>query len=305
MKPSPAVEQLDDDLYRLGSRYVPVYLLKTAVDRWALIEGGISADADSVWTQLQRLVRSPADVTDWLLTHKHYDHCGLLPLLLPRLPRVRCGVPARMRASLANGKACQVIAGLNARLFPSTSAAPAAADWQGLSLAEIHPGDCLQLSETHRLTVLDAGGHSDDLVTYYDADRERLFASDALGEFDPVDGLWRPLAFHDYGAYLGTLDRLRALAVREVLGGHYRVVGAAARQAAALALEGCRHLERELHEAESCGQGGDILARALHLRWRDQSAPFLPEDLHLASMQRLAQQVQQHLAHTSREEHVH
>lgn len=305
MKPSTAVEQLDDDLYRLGSRYVPVYLLKVAVDRWALIEGGISADAETVWAQLRQLVRTPADVSDWLLTHKHYDHCGLLPFLLPRLPRVRCSVPARMRASLANGEACQVIAGLNARLLPPTSAAPMAADWHGLPLAEVHPGDCLQLGDGYRLAVLEAGGHSDDLVVYYDADRERLFASDALGEFDPAASLWRPLVFHDYGVYLETLERLQALAVCEVLGGHYRVVGAAARQAAGLALEGCRHIERELHEAECCGLGEDVLALALHLRWHGRSAPFLPKDLHLASMRRLVQRVQQHVAHSSREEHVH
>jgi len=301
----PSLHQLSDDLYRLGSLDVPVYLLKTGVHRWALIEGGLSADAERVWTQLRRIVRTPADVADWLITHKHYDHCGLLPILLPRLPEARCHVPLRMRESLQSGEACIIIASQNARLCTPDAKAPSSTDWQRLSLAVVRSGDHLTLGDGYQVEVLEAGGHSDDQVAYYDATRERLFVGDAFGEFDPATGLWRPLAFDDYGAYLATLERLSSLPVREVLAGHDQVRDAPARHAAGLAKEGCRRLEHDLHEAVHHGMGADVLAHTLHLSWRDRSESFLSKEMHLTSMRRLVQRVQQHIAHSSQGKHVH
>ncbi len=304
MKPQVRVEQLDDDMYRLGSRGVPVYLLRTAADCWVLIEGGVSVDAELVWAQLCQMLRSPADISDWLLTHRHYDHCGLLPLLLPRLPQVRCHAPVAMKESLTSMETCRVIAGLNARLATAAQRMPIAEDWQCLSLAALSAGDCLKLGDAHQLRVLKAPGHSDDLVVYYDEERKRLFASDALGEFDPATGLWRPLAFHDYGAYLDTLKCLQSLVVSDVLGGHERIMHEAAQQAVTGALEGCLQLEHEVSEAGGSAEEVNALVYSLHLRWGDQSAPFVPKDLHLASMRRLVQRVQQYL-HSSRGKHVH
>lgn len=46
--------QLDDDLCLLGDVQVPVFLLRLGEASWALVEGGISRDAELVWADLCR-----------------------------------------------------------------------------------------------------------------------------------------------------------------------------------------------------------------------------------------------------------
>ncbi len=279
--------RIDDDLYLLGDAAVPVFLLHTGPSSWALIEGGISASAGAVWEQLLAIVGDPAHVTHWLITHKHYDHCALLPYLAPRLPNVAIIASADTARAWRSEKTQAVIASLNARV----GAAPegfAPAPWESLAVTLAAPGEQLVLGPFHSLLVVAAPGHANDQILFYDAQRCRLFASDALGELDDAEGVWRPLVFDDYALYLRTLENLQSLNVRQLIPGHGGMLtGAVAANGAADALRECRRLQQRIRWRLDGGADLDLLSHDLHRAWAPQSENFVPADLHLASMRRM------------------
>lgn len=279
--------QVDEDLYLLGGSQVPVWLLRTGPASWALVEGGISASAAAIWEQLLAIVGDPAHVTHWLITHKHYDHCALLPYLVPRLPAVRVVTSVETARAWRSEKALAVIEKLNARI----GAAPAGfapLPWAQLPVCAVQAGQVLDLGVRHAMLVLAAPGHASDQVLFYDVQRERLFASDALGELDDADGVWRPLVFDDYPLYLRTLETLAMLPVRQLIPGHGGMLtGATAANGAADALRECLRLEQRIRWREAGGAGLDALSDELHRAWAPQSQAFVPADLHLASMRRM------------------
>ncbi|TRX76854.1 MBL fold metallo-hydrolase [Pseudomonas mangiferae] len=281
--------RLDDDLYLLGDPQVPVFLLDLGEERWALVEGGLSRDVEAVWADLCRWVGDPARVRYWLITHKHYDHCGLLPYLCPRLPEVRVLASARACQSWQSEKAVRVVERLNQPLLRPGQSLPDAMPWQDLPVQAIAAGECLALGPGHCLEVLEGGGHCDDQVLFHDPRRWRLFCGDALGEFDEQDGLWRPLVFDDLDAYLATLGRLQALpTLRQLLPGHGGLfAGTLAADAAESAYRECLRLCRRLRWREAHGADAGRLGEELNQAWEAQSRDFLPAGLHLSSMQRM------------------
>ncbi|QNA87323.1 MBL fold metallo-hydrolase [Massilia sp. Dwa41.01b] len=83
------------------------------------MEGGVSAAAPIVWEQLLAIVGDPAHVRHWLVTHMHYDHCALLPWLVPRLPRVRILASSASAAGWGSPRAQAFIDSMNARIGPA------------------------------------------------------------------------------------------------------------------------------------------------------------------------------------------
>ena len=195
--------QLDDDLCLLGDVQVPVFLLRLGEASWALVEGGISRDAELVWADLCRWVADPSQVHYWLITHKHYDHCGLLPYLCPRLPNVQVLASERTCQAWKSESAVRVVERLNRQLLRAEQRLPEACAWDALPVRAVADGEWLELGPRHRLQVIEAHGHSDDHVVFYDVRRRRLFCGDALGEFDEAEGVWRPLVFDEVDAGVG------------------------------------------------------------------------------------------------------
>lgn len=213
--------QLDDDLCLLGDVQVPVFLLRLGEASWALVEGGISRDAELVWADLCRWVADPSQVHYWLITHKHYDHCGLLPYLCPRLPNVQVLASERTCQAWKSESAVRVVERLNRQLLRAEQRLPEACAWDALPVRAVADGEWLELGPRHRLQVIEAHGHSDDHVVFYDVRRRRLFCGDALGEFDEAEGVWRPLVFDDMEAYLESLERLQRLpTLLQLIPGH-------------------------------------------------------------------------------------
>jgi glyoxylase-like metal-dependent hydrolase (beta-lactamase superfamily II) len=279
--------RIDDDLYLLGDAQVPVFLLHTGPASWALVEGGVSVGAAAVWEQLLAIVGDPAHVTHWLITHKHYDHCALLPYLAPRLPNARIVASPDTARAWRSEKTQAVIESLNARIG-APPAGFAAAPWAQLAVTTVTAGQVLALGPWHSMQVLAAPGHASDQILFYDAWRERLFASDALGELDDADGVWRPLVFDDYALYLRTLESLCALPVRQLIPGHGGMLtGAAAANGALDALSECLRLEQRIRWRLDGGAALDHFSHELHRAWAPQSETFVPADLHLASMRRM------------------
>ncbi len=141
-----------------------------------------------VWADLCRWVADPSQVHYWLITHKHYDHCGLLPYLCPRLPNVQVLASERTCQAWKSESAVRVVERLNRQLLRAEQRLPEACAWDALPVRAVADGEWLELGPRHRLQVIEAHGHSDDHVVFYDVRRRRLFCGDALGEFDEAEG---------------------------------------------------------------------------------------------------------------------
>lgn len=281
---------IDDDLYLLGHSDVPIYLMHIGEDRYALVEGGLCTDAELLWAQILQV--TPAEqIHYWLITHKHYDHCGALALLLPRLPNARV-LASQQTYEAWNSLGCrQFITHTNAALCAEYDAsAHACLALNQLPVQAVQPGEEVQLSARYALKALPAPGHSPDSVAWYDPRRERLFAGDAVGEYDPVGGQWRPLIFDDAHDYLNTLVSWQQLPIKQLLPGHGGCLVADAAQAiVADILQDClAFIER--HQGVSDAHKRQ-LATELHRDWAPLSERFVPANLHRASMEMMLTKV--------------
>lgn len=280
--------RIDDDLYLLGGSQVPLYLFPINADYWALVEGGVSVHAADVLQDITSIVGDLGRISHWFITHKHYDHCGILPYLIPKLPNARVYASEATVNAWRKAKTREVIRSLNDQVGQANDSCIERIDWADLPVVPIKPGDNLSLGSKYSFHVVATPGHANDQVAYYDPGRERLFVSDALGEFDEIDGVWRPLVFEDYASYLATLHNLEFLRVRQLIPGHGGLFsGEMARNAAANAYSECRRLEGRLRWRMCNGLDVDGFASDLHGEWKGQSAAFVPETLHLASMRRM------------------
>jgi len=297
--------QVDEDLYMLASHHVPIYLMRLSDNSWAILEGGISRDAEKVWQQIQQWVASPDHIHYWLISHKHYDHCGLLPYLCPRLTNVRVLVGKKTWNSWQKPKARQIIAELNGQLLYPRQPLPEAMDLNRLPVCFIDQGYTLSLGEKHRLKVLAASGHANDQLVFFDSHRQRLFAADAFGEFGDEDGLWHPLMFDDVSQYLATLARLQSLPLRQLIPGHGGIFcGALASNGAEDALHQSRQLIERAEPYLYDDQMKEQLANNLHQEWRAQSLTFVPAKLHLNSMRFMLNAIAQYQHDLKKENYV-
>jgi glyoxylase-like metal-dependent hydrolase (beta-lactamase superfamily II) len=277
--------KIDDDLYLLGGSQVPLYLFQINADRWALVEGGVSMHAADVLQDITSIVGDLGRISHWFITHKHYDHCGTLPYLMPKLHNTRVYASVATVNAWRKPKTREVISSLNDQVGQPNDSFIERMDWADLPVVPVKPGDNLSLGNKYLLHAVATPGHASDQIAYYDPERERLFASDALGEFDESDGVWRPLVFEDYESYLTTLHNLERLRVRQLIPGHGGLFsGAMARNAATSAYGECRRLEQRLMWRLCNGLDMNSFASELHEEWKRQSANFVPETLHLASM---------------------
>ncbi len=278
------VGEISSDLIMLGSSDVPVYLLKLADKEWALIDGGISTDHHIFWLQLNLWVESPADVKYWLITHKHFDHCGLLSYMCPRLPNVTVLVSDKTKQSWEQKKTRKVILSLNESIgFESNDLE--SVDLHQLNLASFMPGDELVLSEKYALTVYAAPGHSDDHVVFYDSKRQRLFAGDAIGELNYQTFQWQPLIFDDAVTYINTLKNLQLLPISQVLLGHGGMLcGENVQTAIKLAYQQAKQFIVSVKPSLSNANNTEKLAKDLNEKWSNQSKRFVSKELHLNSM---------------------
>ncbi len=272
----------------VGDVQVPVFLLRLGEASWALVEGGISRDAELVWADLCRWVADPSQVHYWLITHKHYDHCGLLPYLCPRLPNVQVLASERTCQAWKSESAVRVVERLNRQLLRAEQRLPEACAWDALPVRAVADGEWLELGPRHRLQVIEAHGHSDDHVVFYDVRRRRLFCGDALGEFDEAEGV-AAAGVRRHGGLPGVPGTSAASADPAATdpGTRRPAAGRLAADGAESAYTECLRLCRRLLWRQSMGESLDELSEELHRAWGGQSVDFLPGELHLGSMRRM------------------
>ncbi|MFD2786736.1 MBL fold metallo-hydrolase [Hymenobacter rubripertinctus] len=294
MLPPIAPRCLAPDFYVLGTPQVPVYLVGQGLS-WTLIEGGLAWMADLVRWQLLQVVPELACVRHWFITHSHYDHCGLLTTLYAQLPRVQVYASAATARVFQQEKSRRVIERLNQAVTQCPGLAPAAAALclSRVPITPLHEGAGVALGGHQHLQVLATPGHSACHISLWDVAHHRLFASDALGEFQE-SGEWCPLVFDDAPAYVASIRRIETLGATTLALAHHQVLqGRAAVQAPRRSLRSLYCLCRWLARRRAQGAGAPELAAALTAQFGGLSAGFLPAGLHHSSMLRLLQVLEQ------------
>lgn len=193
-----------ENIFQLGSPKgggCKVYLLKGRKKN-LLIDTGLPSDAPVLARQLGELGLSISDIHLVLLTHEHMDHIGGLPSL--PTSTVVC---AHVLASNKIGLQDEFV--LMNRIF-------------GHSVDDFHISVNL-----HHGTVVDVGGftlqtlhspgHCSGAVCFYEPGHQLLFSGDTIFAGGTLGGIFPSGNISDY---IGTLQQLSNLKVREILPGH-------------------------------------------------------------------------------------
>ncbi|WP_231760018.1 MBL fold metallo-hydrolase [Microbulbifer elongatus] len=272
-----------EQLLVLGSANVPVYVAPINDREFALFEGGISRDCDLFIEQLQARGIDLKAIRYWFISHKHYDHCGMLCYVAPLMPNVEIVASRATIESWQSASTRDVIDRLNATLgTPEIGRSCQRLD--KLPVKAIDPGASFVAGNHLTVTAVATPGHSPDHTCFYDARRQRLFTGDCLGELDPVTRCWRPLIFDDAEAYLESLRALCKLPVREIVTAHHGILSPEGDENL---IQNCLvHTQRCIQEiqAADCREG---IVEQLHQQWHSVSAPFVPRKLHRSSMERM------------------
>jgi 2-aminobenzoylacetyl-CoA thioesterase len=279
-------------LHAVGLPEVPVYVLRTGRS-WVLVEGGVTATASLVLAQLRALVGDLSRISHWFITHAHYDHCGLLPYLVPELPAARVFVPEAALGNFQRPTAQAAIDSMNDGVSadwwqlhgPDERLKAQRRAWSALPLQPLAAGAVVELDGGFRLRAVEADGHCPAQLCFFEETRGWAFTGDALGEPVTADE-WCPLTFHDASAYRATLRRVAQLEPSVLCAGHHSVfLGACARRCAADAERGWCDLLGEVQGADA--QRLERLPEIWSERYRARSQRFVPDALHLGSMRRM------------------
>ena len=283
---------IDSRLALVGTPDIPLYVIVND-EAATLIEGGLSGMTELVWRQLHALLRDHGGIRHlryWMITHAHYDHCGLLLTLKSRMPWIHVSGSPDAFDAFQSPSACRTIRQLDA--FASQAWTQSRVDASFTVLSElpfypVNPGRQLDIGDGMQIQAVALPGHSRCQFGYYCPQLDIAFVSDALGEFhNPTD--WLPLVFHDPFAYRHSLDVIEQLDARRLALGHYGVLsGGPARQAvrhARACLDAC---EARARAVRGDARAARALAHDWTARYAARSARVVPPDLHLKSMTRM------------------
>ena len=229
-------ETVDDGIVMLTEPHVArlwranIYLVRGR-DRDLLVDSGMG-----VASLRAALPDRPLEV---FTTHGHLDHIGGhaeyadRPILVHALERDALARPEGLTglsyASLSHARRCEYQAagfdteGLMVDAVPSAGYDLAAHRFAGVAATRlVDEGDILDLG-TRRFEVLHLPGHSPGSLGLWEQATGTLIAGDAIYDGILIDST----ADADIPTYLATMERLRALPVRVVHGGHKRAFGRA------------------------------------------------------------------------------
>jgi glyoxylase-like metal-dependent hydrolase (beta-lactamase superfamily II) len=217
-------------VHRIEDAFTNWYIIE-AEDGLTIVDAGVPSSWESLQDALAQLGRPIDDVRALVLTHAHFDHVGFAERL-----RAQHGVPvyvhdndvpltrhpwrydherARWRYFATQLRALPIVATfLRHRAF-----------WPPPIGAVVRYGDDAVLPVPGRPKVVPAPGHTLGHCALHVADRDVLFAGDAIVTLDPYTGRTGPrlvarAATVDSERNLATLDALLATGAKTVLTGH-------------------------------------------------------------------------------------
>jgi glyoxylase-like metal-dependent hydrolase (beta-lactamase superfamily II) len=173
------------------------------------------------------------DATDFLATHLHADHHGLIPSLLKPGRRAWMGAidAGHMRHGLGWSTDSPMGRYMARSGFPHEDLLASFQNHPGFKFRPdrvvhyepLHEGDTVEIGD-YRLRVIDTPGHTHGHISLYDPDHRLFIAGDhVLGDITPNIQAWSddddPLA-----DYLDSLEKVEALDVELCLPGHRNLI---------------------------------------------------------------------------------
>jgi len=210
------VYAIDPHMYFALDR-TKIYLISS--EKKALIDLSTSYTVEHILQGFEDINHSIEDLDYLLITHHHYDHCGCLSALAPKMPK------AEICASLY---ARYIIKNPDVR-FPLTLFLYGKDFWTlagdykplvGRDIRIISEGDVIDLGDDVRIRVIEMPGHEYGTLGYYEEKTKTLFVGDALGVFC---GFYQPAAFKHgftYFDFIRTLERTLSIDFEHICWSH-------------------------------------------------------------------------------------
>jgi glyoxylase-like metal-dependent hydrolase (beta-lactamase superfamily II) len=224
------IVEVRENIYQLGGAKgggCKVYLLRGRKKN-LLIDTGLPSDSALLARQLGEIGLSFADIHIVLLTHEHMDHIGGVP----SFPQSTV-VCAHALASNKIGLQDEFV--LMNRIFGHS------VDDFHISV-RLHHGTVVDIGG-YVLQTLHSPGHCSGAICFYEPAHQLLFTGDTIFAGGTLGGIFPSGNISDY---IGSLQQLSAIKVRELLPGH----GAISREPASdfeKAIRGSIHLMGETH----------------------------------------------------------
>src|SRR5260221_7991746 len=208
------------------------WVLVAEGDEVTLVDAGFPRDLPRVLSSLERIGRSPGDVTAIVLTHAHPDHIGASERL-----RADHGIPVRLldlEAALARGEIIEQVSELQllraawrpqVLLWALRILRAGGARVERLTQVEPLAAGPRPLEVPGRLVPVPTPGHTSGHCAFHLPDRGVLIAGDALMTAHPAARTTGPQLLprmfnHDEAAALASLQALAGLSADVVLAGH-------------------------------------------------------------------------------------
>lgn len=227
----PPVE-VSRNLWMLGTNEYPFYLY-CGRELATLFEGGIRATGPILREQLQGLGVPAESLKQLVVTHAHPDHVMAVPQIRQLCPQVQVWASEVAAKTLAAEKAVaffckmdEALAGslVRAGLVPDGGPPEPLAENRIAVEHVLRDGDSLTVDDGVAFRVLATPGHSDCLLSFHEPAAKVLIISDATGYYAPqLDYVW-PNYFTDYGAYVGSIERLAELQAEVLCLSHNAVI---------------------------------------------------------------------------------
>ncbi|MDL2321605.1 MBL fold metallo-hydrolase [Desulfosarcina sp. OttesenSCG-928-B08] len=269
--------KLADHTLVLGNDHFRHFLV--GEDQDLMIECGVTASARLF---VKQLADAGGHGPDKLLAmHAHFDHVCGIPELKRHFPKAEVLASPMAAKVLDNPK---VIRGFFDQDRQIPGADTGELPWQDRIAVDrtVTGGESIVLKDGSILELMDAPGHSPcGLAAWYERDRV-LFVSDALG-FQSSDEMIFPVFFHDFHAYMDTIDRLGTYPAEILAFPHERIWGG--KDVAAVfsrALTTAQKIRDEVIAAADKGQDLPELEKVLFNRvYQGNLRIYSPENIRL------------------------
>jgi glyoxylase-like metal-dependent hydrolase (beta-lactamase superfamily II) len=207
-----------DRILLLGRKESCVYLLK-GNGEYALLGGGTAYIIPDIVHQLKEFRIEEKKISQMIILHSHFDHCGIIPFLKTRWPWAKISASARAKELLAKSEVIKNISSLNQLLLVEHGLEKLSGDlrieFDGIQVDRVVKGDDVLVCGDLSMEVIDVPGHSSCSIAVYVPQEKAMFASDAGGipfgdrifaagnsNFDKYQESLRKMAGYEIGVYL-------------------------------------------------------------------------------------------------------
>jgi len=202
------IVELKKNIFQLGGSKAAggarVYLVR-GTKKNLLIDSGLPSDAESLKLQLSSLGLSVGDIHLIVLTHEHMDHIGGVPSFSSRTV-----VAAHTLAANKIGLQDEFV--LMSRAFGHR-----VEDFH-IDI-RLHHGTLIDVGG-YALQTLHTPGHCSGAICLYEPENQLLFTGDTIFAGGTLGGIFPSGNISDY---IGTLQELRNMKIRELYPGHGKI----------------------------------------------------------------------------------